>query len=55
MDRKTDRIDHTEPPYSTTTSLRKAKGSSSIEKQMADPGNTKTKQAGLLGPNQEAT
>ena len=25
MNRETDRIDYTEPPYSTTTSLRKAK------------------------------
>jgi hypothetical protein len=55
MSRETDRMDHTEPPYSTTTSLRKAKGSSSMEKQVADPGNTKAKQTELLGPNQEAT
>jgi hypothetical protein len=55
MNRETDRIDHTEPLYSTTTSLRKAKGSSNIEKQMTGPGNTKAKQAGLLKPNQETT
>ena len=55
MSRETERMDLTEPPYSTTTSLREAKGPSSIEKQMAGPGNTKTKQAGLLRPNQETT
>jgi hypothetical protein len=55
MGREAGRMDLTEPLYSTTTSLRKAKGPSSIEKQVADPGNTKTKQAGLLGPNQETT
>jgi hypothetical protein len=55
MGRETERIDYTEPPYSTTTSLRKAKGPSSIEKQMADIGNTKAKQTGLLRPDQEAT
>jgi hypothetical protein len=55
MDRETDRIDYTEPPYSTTTSLRKAKGPSSIEKQITGLGNTKAKQAGLLRPNQETT
>jgi hypothetical protein len=55
MDRETDRMDHIEPLYSTTTSLRKAKGLSGMEKQVAGPGNTKAKQAGLLRPNQEAT
>jgi hypothetical protein len=55
MDRETERIDLTEPPYSTTTSLRKAKGLSSIEKQIADTGNTKTKQTRLLRPDQETT
>jgi hypothetical protein len=47
-------MDPTEPPYSTT-SFREAKGPSSLEKQVAGPGNAKAKQAGLLGPNQEAT
>jgi hypothetical protein len=32
MDRETDRTDCTGPPYSTTTSVRKAKGSNSLEK-----------------------
>jgi hypothetical protein len=53
MDKETERIDLTEPLYLTTTSLRKTKGSNSIEKQIAGPGNTKTKQTGLLRPNQE--
>ena len=53
MNRETYRMNHTEPLYSTTTSLGKAKGSSSIEKQIAGPGNTKTKQVELLRPNQE--
>jgi hypothetical protein len=53
MDKEAERIDLTEPLYSTTTSLRKAKGPSSIEKQIAGSGNTKTKQTGLLRPNQE--
>jgi hypothetical protein len=55
MDREAERLDPTELLYSTTTSLRKAKGSNSIEKQVTDPGNTKTKQTGLLEPNQETT
>ena len=55
MGRETGRMDPTEPPYSTTTSLREAKGPSNIEKQVAGSGNTKTQQAGLLGPNQETT
>jgi hypothetical protein len=48
-------MDPTEPLYSTTTSLRKAKGPSSIEKQVTGPGNTKTKQTELLRPNQKTT
>jgi hypothetical protein len=55
MGRETDRTDHTEPPYPTTTSFRKAKGPSSLEEQVAGLGNAKAKQAGLLGPDQEAT
>ena len=47
-------MDPTEPPYSTT-SLGKAKGPSSLEKQVAGPGNAKAKQARLLGPDQETT
>jgi hypothetical protein len=45
-------MDPTEPPYSTTR-LGKAEGPSSLEKQVAGPGNAKTKQTGLLGPDQE--
>ena len=41
--REMDRIDYIELPYSTTTSLRKAKGPSSIENQVADLGNAKAK------------
>ena len=44
-------MDYIELPYLITTSLRKAKGPSNIEKQMADIGNTKAKQARLLGPD----
>ena len=55
MGRETDRTDHTEPHYPTTTSFRKAKGPSSLEKQVAGPGNTKAKQARLLRPEQETT
>jgi hypothetical protein len=43
----------TELFYLTTTSLREAKGSNSIEKQVTGSGNTKTKQTELLRPNQE--
>jgi hypothetical protein len=52
MGRKTGRMDPTETSYQTT-SPRKAKGSSSLGKQVAGTGNAKTKakQAGLLGPN----
>ena len=48
--RETDKIDHTELLYLTITSLRKAKGFNSIEKQITDLRNTKTKQPGLLRP-----
>jgi hypothetical protein len=53
MNKETERIDSTELLYSTTTSLRKAKGSNSIEKQITDLENTKTKQTELLRPNQK--
>jgi hypothetical protein len=52
MDRETERIDPTEPPY-PTTKLRKTEGPSSLEKQIAGSGNAKTKQTGLLRPDQE--
>jgi hypothetical protein len=55
MSRETERIDLTELFYLTITSLRKAKGSNNIEKQIADTGNTKTKQTRLLEPDQETT
>jgi hypothetical protein len=53
MNRETDRIDYTELFYLTTTSLRKAKGLNSIEKQITDLENTKVKQTELLKLNQE--
>jgi hypothetical protein len=43
IDRETDRTDYTGPLYLTTTSVRKAKGSNSLEKQIASLENTKTK------------
>jgi hypothetical protein len=55
MDKETERIDLTESLYSTTTSLRKTKGSDNIEKQITDTENTKTKQTRLLRPDQETT
>jgi hypothetical protein len=50
---ETERIDLTELFYLTTTSLKETKGSNSIEKQITDLENTKTKQTELLRLNQK--